>query len=221
MVSLRLLAATTPLTLLLAALAVARPPPAGALPAGAARVAPAAAFRADAATVYSQSGGNVSEDGMTYAATAADKSAVTVSDSVMYTLTHGMITSTGDSSSPDHSSFVDLNAAALAQSGRTITLADSSVTSSGLGANGGVATGSGSAATVDRVAITSSGNGAHAAMTTNGGTLTLRDPTLSAAGASAGAIATDRGPARSPRPAGRRPHRARTRQPSTPPAPSP
>ena len=88
-----------------------------------------------------------------------------------------MIMSGGDSLSPDQSSLVDLNAAALARSGSTITLADSSVTTSGLDALGFFTTGSSSTAVLAREALTTTGDNAHAVTAVNGGALRYSAPT--------------------------------------------
>jgi hypothetical protein len=142
---------------------------------------------------YKQDGGTETQTGQTYAATQTDESAVYVTNGGSLTLADGTITSTGDTSSTDNSSFYGLNAAVLAEAGSTIDLSGSTVTTSGTGANGVFATGSGSSVTIENVTIHATGNGGHGVMATQGGTMTLTNVDMTTAGASSGAIATDRG----------------------------
>jgi hypothetical protein len=108
-------------------------------------------------------------------------------------LTNATITTSGNPSSQDSSSFYGLNAAVLAADGGTIDLSDSTVTTTGTGANGVFATGDGSAVNLSNVTIQASADGAHAVMATAGGTMTLSNVDMTTAGGSSSAIATDRG----------------------------
>jgi hypothetical protein len=65
-----------------------------------------------------------------------NESAVKVTDGGVYTLTDSIVSTTGDTSSMDDSSFSGLNAAILAESGSKITLSNVKVTTTGSGANG-------------------------------------------------------------------------------------
>lgn len=164
----------------------APPGGAGAPPASSAAVTTTSA-------AYMQSGGTETKANQTYTATETDQSGVWVANGGNLTLTNSTITTSGNTSSDDSSSFYGLNAAVLAASGSTIHLSDSTVTTSGTGANGVFATGSGSVATVSNVTIKATADGGHGVMATNGGSLTLTNVNMDTAGAHGAAIATDRG----------------------------
>jgi hypothetical protein len=142
---------------------------------------------------YYQSGGNVTLANQCIVATATDESGVKVTNAGVLNLSNSTITTSGNTSSNDNSSFYGLNAAVLATTASKITLSDSTITTTGTGANGAFATGSGSAVTLSRVTIVATGNGGHGVMATNGGVMTLTDVDMNTAGKNAGAIATDRG----------------------------
>jgi hypothetical protein len=144
-------------------------------------------------TSYKQTGGNATLTHQTFVASSTDESGVWVTSAGVLTLTNSTITTTGDTSSQDNSSFYGLNAALLASAAGKITFKDGAITSSGSGANGAFATGSGSAVTLTNVTIKASGNGGHGVMATQGGALTLTNVDMTTSGANSGAIATDRG----------------------------
>jgi hypothetical protein len=132
-------------------------------------------------------------DGETYIAANADQSAVYVNNSGKLTLTNAAITTSGNTSSQDNSSFHGLNAAVLAAGGSSINLSDSTIATSGAGANGAFATDARSSVTLSNVTIQASADGAHGVMATNGGSLILTNVDITTAGGSSGAIVTDRG----------------------------
>lgn len=109
------------------------------------------------------------------------------------TLANATVTSTGNTSSQDNSSFHGLNAAVLAADGGTIHMTRGTITTSGLGANGAFATGTSSTVTLDKTTINATGDGGHAVMATAGGSMTLSNVEMTTAGKNSGAIATDRG----------------------------
>ncbi len=142
---------------------------------------------------YTLNGGSASQTGQTYAATNKDESAVYVSNGGSLTLTDATITTSGNTSSNDNSSFYGLNAGVLAAGGSTINMSNSQVTTSGTGANGVFSTGSGSKVTLSNVKITATGDGRHAVMATQGGVMTLTNVAMTTSGGSSSAVATDRG----------------------------
>jgi hypothetical protein len=142
---------------------------------------------------YTQTGGTETKTGGTYTASDTDQSAILVTGGGSLTLTGATITTSGDTSSNDQSSFYGLNAAVLANDASQITLSDSSITTSGTGANGAFAEGSSSSVTLSQVMIDATGDGGHGVMATNSGTMTLTDVDMTTAGKNSGAIATDRG----------------------------
>jgi len=142
---------------------------------------------------YTVDGTTESQIGQTYSASNTDQSAIYVLNAGNLTLKNATVTTSGGSSSSDSSSFYGLNAGILATTGSKINISDSTVTTIGDGANGIFATGDGSAITISNVKIDCTGQYAHAVMATLGGTLTLTNVNMTTAGASSGAIATDRG----------------------------
>ena len=81
----------------------------------------------DEPETYYQSGGTVTKANQEYTATETDESAVNVTDNGVFTLTNSTITTSGDTSSQDNSSFYGLNAAVLAEAGANIFLSDSTI----------------------------------------------------------------------------------------------
>lgn len=146
-----------------------------------------------ASAVYTQNGGSETKTDQTYNATNTDESAILVTNAGSLTLTNAAITTSGNTSSDDNSSFHGLNAAVLAESGSSINLSNSTITTSGSGANGAFATGSGSSVSLSNVTINATGDGGHGVMATQGGVMTLNDVNITTAGSHSGAIATDRG----------------------------
>jgi len=142
---------------------------------------------------YTVDGGAETISGRTFIASDTDESAIYVANGGALTLTDATITTTGNTSSSDSSSFYGVNAAVLVASGGAIHLSNSAITTEGEGANGVFATGEGSSVTLSDVTINAVGNGAHAVMATLGGAMTLTHVDMTTAGASSGAIATDRG----------------------------
>jgi len=144
--------------------------------------------------VYSQSGGEVSKSNQSITASEQNQSAVIITNSGTYNLTDSSISTTGDTTSMDSSSFYGLNAAVLAESGSQITLSKVIVKTTGSGGNGVFATGTGSTVNLSDVTINCTNTGAHGVDATNGGTLNLTNVDITTAGNGASAaIATDRG----------------------------
>ncbi len=139
------------------------------------------------------SGETKTADGQTYTAADQDESAVLVSNSGNLTLTSATIMTTGNTSSNESSSFYGLNAGVVATAGSSVTMSDSSIGTTGSGANGAFATGSGASVTLSNVKIDATGGGGHGVMATQGGTVTLKDVAITTAGANSAPLATDRG----------------------------
>ncbi|MCE1253749.1 MAG: hypothetical protein LWX83_09400 [Anaerolineae bacterium] len=153
---------------------------------------------ADAASVtltgaYTVDGQTVSETGKSYLASENDQSAIYVLNGGQLTLTNATISTSGASSSSDASSFYGLNAGVLAGAKSSINITDSSITTSGDGANGAFASGEGTVVGLVNSKIDCTGQYAHAVMATLGGVLNITNVDMSTTGASSGAIATDRG----------------------------
>lgn len=143
---------------------------------------------------YAQSSGTTTLTGKTYTSSTTDLSAVKVTGGTL-TLTNSTVSSSGNTSSTDNSSFYGLNAVILAYASSGTAVINSSgntVTSSGTGANGIFAYGSASITTSgDKFTMT--GDGGHAIMCSGGGTIVVTNDTAVTSGASSSTIATDRG----------------------------
>jgi hypothetical protein len=77
----------------------------------------------------------------------------------MLSLADASITTTGNTSPQEASSFYGLNAGVLAAQGGKITITGGSITTGGAGANGAFATGTGSEIIIPKVTIKASGGG--------------------------------------------------------------
>ena len=146
-----------------------------------------------ASGAYSQSGGTATRANETFAATNADESGVLVSDSGTLTLIDATVTTSGDTSSDENSSFYGLNAAVLATGGSTITMQRGTISTTGTGGNGAFASGTGSSVDLSDASITATGDGGHGIMATQGGSVTLDNVSMDTAGAHSAPLATDRG----------------------------
>ena len=129
---------------------------------------------------YKLDGGSATQAAQTYTATADDTSAVWVTNSGALTLTNPTITTGGNTSSQDNSSFYGLNAGLLATASGKVTVTGGTITTSGTGANGAFAVGSGASVTLSGVTIKASANGGHGVMATDrgGGTITATGGTV-------------------------------------------
>ena len=162
------------------------PPPGGTPPGG---TTTSATYYA----TYKLDGGAASQSNQTYAATATDTSGVWVTNSGVLTLANPTISTSGNTSSTDNSSFVGLNAGLLATAAGQVTVSGGAISTTGTGANGAFATGTGSSVTLSNTTINATGDGGHAVMATQGGAVTLTNVNMTTAGGSSSAIATDRG----------------------------
>jgi hypothetical protein len=145
--------------------------------------------------------GTATQSSLSYSATGTDESAICVENSgTTLTVTSPTISTTGNTSSIDNSSFYGQDAAVLAygssatsNSGGSITVTGGTIGTTGIGANGAFASGLGSSVTLQGVTITASGGDAHAVDAAYGGVLTLTNVTATTSGASSPTVATDRG----------------------------
>jgi hypothetical protein len=139
---------------------------------------------------YTLSEGTATKSG-TITATEDNQSGVLVTGGTL-TLDNAQITTSGNSSSADESSFYGLNAGVLANNGGTIKMKRGSVTTTGSGANGVFAYGAG-VINLDGTRIKATGEYAHGIMASGGGVITASNLNISTAGGSSAPIATDRG----------------------------
>ncbi len=143
---------------------------------------------------YSQSSGNVLENGQTLVASKPDMSAVKVTGGT-FGLTTSILSSTGNSTSTDNSNAYGLNAVMLAYGESDSARIQSSgniISSTGTGASGIFAYGK-ALITTTSDSITTSGEFAHAIMCSGGGAIKVLNDTAATSGANSSAIATDKG----------------------------
>lgn len=143
---------------------------------------------------YTLSSGSASKSNESMTASEKDQSAVIVSNGADLTLSNMKISTSGDSSSMDSSSFYGLNAAVLAKANSKISISNTTINTTGTGANGVFACGKGSSIDLSNVTINCKATGAHGVDATIAGTLTMKNVNITTAGdGAAAAIATDRG----------------------------
>ncbi len=143
------------------------------------------------------------QEGQTYASSAADESALLISTADAVTITSPTVTKSGDSDGGDNCNFYGQNAALLVKGGATATITGGTVTSSATGANGvfcyggnggqNGADGDGTTVEITGTVITTTGSGSGGIMTTGGGVTKAYDLTVTTSGASSAPIRTDRG----------------------------
>jgi hypothetical protein len=143
--------------------------------------------------VYKQSGGSVSKSDQTINAVNKDQSGVNVTEAGTLELSTSAITTSGNSSNNDQSSFYGLNAAVLADSASKISLTDTNISTTGSGANGVFATGKGTKITMVNGSIKANGGGGHGVMATQGGEIVMTNVNMDTQGANGAPYATDRG----------------------------
>ncbi|HLO32586.1 MAG TPA: hypothetical protein VK249_25790 [Anaerolineales bacterium] len=143
--------------------------------------------------VYTLNAGTDSQSDQTYTASNTDQSGVYVTSDGTLTLNNVSVTTSGNTSSEENSSFYGLNAGVLAASGSTTTMNGGSISTTGTGANGAFATGDGTVVNLSDVSINATGDGGHGVMATLGGVMNLTNLNMTTAGAHSAPIATDRG----------------------------
>ena len=141
---------------------------------------------------YTLNGGSAVLANQTISASSQDQSGVYVYNGGQLVMTRSQITTTGNTSSGDNSSFYGLNAGVLALSSGSISLSGSKVTTSGTGSNGVFAYGA-AVITLASDTIYCSGQLGHAIMASGGGTLSATNVVMTTTNTNSGAIATDRG----------------------------
>ncbi|KUP21574.1 stalk domain-containing protein [Paenibacillus sp. DMB5] len=152
---------------------------------------------ADAASLgsatYLLDGSTASKTDESYTAVTTDTSAVKVTAGGALTLNGVTLSKTGGTSSEDNSNFYGLNAALLAAGGSTVSLNDSTITTSANGANAVFATGAGSTVNVSGATITTIEDSSRGLDATYAGTVNATNTNITTAGTHSASIATDRG----------------------------
>ena len=143
---------------------------------------------------YTLKSGSAAKSSETITASSKDKSAIIVSNGAKLNLSNMKITTSGNSSSMDSSSFYGLNAAVLAKDRSKISISNTTIKTTGTGANGVFACGNGASIDLTDVNIDCKASGAHGVDATIAGILTMKNVNITTAGnGAAAAIATDRG----------------------------
>jgi len=151
--------------------------------------------------VYVLSSGTATLSSPTYTTSTQDQSGICVTNyGTSLTVTNPTITTSGNTSSADNSSFYGLNAGVLAygsssstNTGGAITITGGTITTTGTGGNGIFASGKGSSITITDTVISASASNGHGIEAAMGGTITATNITATSKGAAGSIIATDRG----------------------------
>ena len=131
--------------------------------------------------------------GTSYTSTGDDENALRIDGA---TVTLDSITadkSAGSSSNAENGDFYGVNAAILALNGATVTIKNSTITSSAQNGNGIFSYGSGTTVNVSDTTITTTADNSGGIQTTGGGTTNASNLTVTTSGNSSAAIRSDRG----------------------------
>ncbi len=132
------------------------------------------------------------KEGEEILATEENQSAVAVRGNGKVELRRNVITTSGNTSSQDFSSFQGLNAAVLGRDNSEIRMSGNRITTTGLGANAIFAYGE-SVIYSDGDVINCTGNGGHGIMCSGGGTIHATNVDITTSGRNSAPVATDRG----------------------------
>jgi hypothetical protein len=143
--------------------------------------------------VYLLDSGSLSESDVTYEASSTDESAICVTGTnSTLILNNPVITTTGDSTSDESSSFYGLNAAVLNYNGGDLTISGGTIDTTGTGANAVFAYGTGTT-TVSNMTIVATNDFAHGLFAAGGGTMVVNNVDATSYGTSSSVVGTDRG----------------------------
>lgn len=142
---------------------------------------------------FAVTGKTLRTTGQTYASDRDDVSAVYVSGGGDLTLVAPKISTTGNTSSQNDSSFCGLNAAVLAGANGRVAVIGGSIRTQGEGANAAFATGKGAEVRLSKVTLFAAGEGGHGVMASGGGRLELDGVDITTLREHGAALATDRG----------------------------
>ena len=129
----------------------------------------------------------------TISSDATDVSGVYVLNGGNLVLSNVTITTIGNTSSQDNSSFHGQNAGVLVNQKSRVAIFGGSINTTGGGANGLFAYGAGAFGSMTDGSITATGDGGHGTMTSCGGSLAITNVVITTERIHGGAIATDRG----------------------------
>lgn len=162
------------------------PPPGGGGPGGARKpVKLSGTFTVDG-TAQTVAGKTLSSD-------ATDVSGVYVLNGGNLVLSNVTVTTTGETSSQENSSFFGQNAGVLITKNSRVAIFGGSINTTGGGANGLFACGTGAFGSMTGGTITATGEGGHGVMATGGGSLAITNVNMITERIHGGVVATDRG----------------------------
>ena len=129
----------------------------------------------------------------TLSSDATDVSGVYVLNGGNLVLSNVTVTTTGNTSSQENSSFSGQNAGVLVTKNSRVAIYGGSISTTGGGANGLFAYGAGAFAAMSGGSITATGEGGHGVMATGGGSLAITNVDMTTERIHGGVVATDRG----------------------------
>ncbi len=129
----------------------------------------------------------------TFSSDATDESGVYVLNGGNLVFSNVTVTTTGNTSSQENSSFFGQNAGVLVTKNSRVAIFGGSISTTGGGANGLFACGTGAFASMTGGSITATGEGGHGVMATGGGSLAITNVNLTTERIHGGVVATDRG----------------------------
>jgi hypothetical protein len=143
--------------------------------------------------LYLLESGTLNESNAEYQASSTDESAICVlGTSSSLVLNNPVISTSGDSSSDEESSFYGLNAAVLNYNGGVLSITGGTIDTTGTGANGVFAYGT-ATVTVSDTTIVASNDFAHGLFAAGGGTMVINNVDATTYGTSSSVVGTDRG----------------------------
>jgi autotransporter-associated beta strand protein len=142
---------------------------------------------------YTLSSGSASLTNLSITTSTANQSAVYVLGGAKLNLVTPTLTTTGNTTNSDYSSFYGLNAVVLASTNSSVNIAGGTVIGGGTGANGVFAVGTNATIGLSGVTIYCTNQYGHGVDATFGGVLNLTNVTASTKGGNGSVIATDRG----------------------------
>lgn len=135
----------------------------------------------------------VSKTGKTYTASNSNESGIRVTNGGKLTLKKSRIVTTGKTTSEDESNFYGLNAGIVVESKSSANISNTSIKTSGDGANGVFAYGTNAKITIKNSTINTSSNSSRGLDATFGGIIKAYNLKITTQGAHCATIATDRG----------------------------
>ena len=129
----------------------------------------------------------------TLSSDATDVSGVYVLNGGNLVLSNVTVTTTGNTSSQENSSFFGQNAGVLVTKNSRVAIFGGSISTTGGGANGLFAYGAGASASMNGGSITATGEGGHGVLASGGGSLAITNVDMTTERIHGGVVATDRG----------------------------